>query len=74
MITPGEPGSTLGSFLTLLWTYMEQENMREFLRKLVNYLSSFYKEVQISCYLQSFKKYDILFCRLQAILSMRNSE
>lgn len=44
VIHPGSADSTLGEFLTLLWTYMETEEMKIFLKKFINYLSSIYKE------------------------------
>uniref|UniRef100_A0A182Q7E1 RING-type E3 ubiquitin transferase n=1 Tax=Anopheles farauti TaxID=69004 RepID=A0A182Q7E1_9DIPT len=44
---PGAPESTLGTFLTLLWTYLEQEEMKLFLKKLLNYLANTYKETPV---------------------------
>ncbi|EAA15114.4 AGAP009295-PA, partial [Anopheles gambiae str. PEST] len=44
---PGAPESTLGTFLTLLWTYLELEEMKLFLKKLLNYLANTYKETPV---------------------------
>ncbi|XP_058453045.1 E3 ubiquitin-protein ligase RNF123 isoform X2 [Malaya genurostris] len=44
---PGFPESTLGTFLTLLWTYLEMEEMKLFLKKLLNFLANTYKETPI---------------------------
>lgn len=38
--------STLGTFLSLLWTFLEVESMRRFLDRLVDFLSSMYREVR----------------------------
>lgn len=45
LIQPGEEDSTLGSFLTLLWTNMENDEMKLFLKLLLNYLLNTFKEV-----------------------------
>ncbi|GAB0094919.1 E3 ubiquitin-protein ligase RNF123 [Sergentomyia squamirostris] len=47
VIHPGLPDSTLGTFLTLLWTYMEPEEIKALHTKLINLLSSTYKETPI---------------------------
>ncbi|XP_053673835.1 E3 ubiquitin-protein ligase RNF123 [Anopheles nili] len=44
---PGSPESTLGTFFTLLWTYLEQDEMKLFLKKLLNYLANTYKETPV---------------------------
>ncbi|XP_058814876.1 E3 ubiquitin-protein ligase RNF123 [Topomyia yanbarensis] len=44
---PGFPESTLGTFLTLLWTYLELEEMKLFLKKLLNFLANTYKETPV---------------------------
>lgn len=44
LIQPGEPGSTLEAFLSLLWTNMEESEIKVFLKRLLNYLSSTFKE------------------------------
>lgn len=44
LIQPGEIGSTLEAFLTLLWTHMEDFEIKVFLKRLLNYLSSTFKE------------------------------
>ncbi|XP_055613929.1 E3 ubiquitin-protein ligase RNF123 [Uranotaenia lowii] len=46
-IQPGSLESTLGSFLTLLWTYLEPEEMKHFLKKLLNFLANTYKETPL---------------------------
>ncbi|XP_065083539.1 E3 ubiquitin-protein ligase RNF123 isoform X2 [Ochlerotatus camptorhynchus] len=46
-IQPGSPESTLGTFLTLLWTYLEPEEMKLFLKKLLNFLANTYKETPV---------------------------
>lgn len=46
VIYPGMPESTLGTFLSLLWTFLEVESMRRFLDRLVDFLSSMYREVR----------------------------
>ncbi|KFB45879.1 AGAP009295-PA-like protein [Anopheles sinensis] len=44
---PGAPESTLGTFLTLLWTYLELDEMKLFLKKLLNFLANTYKETPV---------------------------
>ncbi|XP_062548443.1 E3 ubiquitin-protein ligase RNF123 [Armigeres subalbatus] len=46
-IQPGSPESTLGTFLTLLWTYLELEEIKLFLKKLLNFLANTYKETPV---------------------------
>lgn len=46
-IQPGSPESTLGTFLTLLWTYLEPEEIKLFLKKLLNFLANTYKETPV---------------------------
>lgn len=43
-IQPGERGSTLDAFLSLLWTHLEEAEMKVFLKRLLNYLSCTFKE------------------------------
>lgn len=43
-IYPGSPKSTLGTFLSLLWMYMDVKEMRRFVGEFVNFLSSMYRE------------------------------
>lgn len=43
-IQPGEHGSTLDAFLSLLWTHLEESEMKVFLKRLLNYLSCTFKE------------------------------
>lgn len=47
VVYPGMKGSTLGTFLTLLWTFMNVEAVHCFLDKLVNLLSSMYRETPL---------------------------
>lgn len=44
LIQPGEAGSTLEAFLSLLWTNMEDSEIRIFLKRLLNFLSNAFKE------------------------------
>lgn len=44
VIHPGSEKSTLGTFLTLLWNYMDEDDMSRFLRKVLSFLASIYKE------------------------------
>lgn len=46
-IYPGSAKSTLGTFLTLSWAYMESKECRLFLSKFVLFLSSMYREVSL---------------------------
>lgn len=48
-IYPGSAKSTLGTFLTLLWAYMETKECRIFISKFVLFLSSMYREVRLFC-------------------------
>lgn len=47
LIQPGESGSTLEAFLTLLWTHMEDFEIKVFLKRLLNYLSNTFKVTPI---------------------------
>ncbi|KAL7041272.1 hypothetical protein ACKWTF_000697 [Chironomus riparius] len=44
LIQPGVIGSTLEAFLSLLWTNMEDFEIKIFLKRLLNYLSNTFKE------------------------------
>lgn len=44
LIQPGEVGSTLEAFLSLLWTNMEEAEIKIFLKRVLNYLSNTFKE------------------------------
>jgi Kip1 ubiquitination-promoting complex protein 1 len=44
LIQPGESGSTLDAFLSLLWNHLEESEMKIFLKRLLCYLSSTFKE------------------------------
>ena len=44
LIQPGEVGSTLEAFLSLLWTNMEESEIKIFLKRLLNFLSNTFKE------------------------------
>lgn len=44
LIQPGEAGSTLEAFLSLLWTNMEDAEIKIFLKRLLSYLSNAFKE------------------------------
>lgn len=44
LIQPGEAGSTLESFLSLLWTNMENAEIKIFLKRVLSYLSNSFKE------------------------------
>lgn len=46
-IYPGQPESTLGTFLTLLWSNLELDDVKEFIGKIVKYMSSMYREVTL---------------------------
>ncbi|XP_037034222.1 E3 ubiquitin-protein ligase RNF123 isoform X3 [Bradysia coprophila] len=43
VIYPGQPNSTLSTFLTLLWTYLN-DSAKQFILKFVDFLSSLYRE------------------------------
>lgn len=47
IIYPGIPESTLGTFFSLLWTYLPTDVMKCFLNKFVLFLSSMYREVRM---------------------------
>lgn len=47
IIYPGLPESTLGTFLSLFWTYLPGNVMKCFLNKFVLHLSSIYREVSL---------------------------
>lgn len=47
IIYPGLPESTLGTFLSMFWTYLPANNMKCFLNKFVLHLSSMYREVSL---------------------------
>lgn len=44
LIQPGEASSTLEAFLSLLWTNMEDAEIKIFLKRLLSYLSNAFKE------------------------------
>lgn len=44
LIQPGEENSTLEAFLSLLWTHLEESEIKIFLKRLLNYLSNTFKE------------------------------
>lgn len=48
IIYPGLPESTLGTFLSLFWTYLPTDVIKCFLNKFVLFLSSMYREVRKS--------------------------
>lgn len=65
LIQPGEENSTLGSFLNLLWTNMENDEMKLFLKLLLNYLLNTFKEVRVAIFIffiVVFIIYFYLFC------------
>lgn len=45
LVYPGSPLSTLGTFLSLLWTYLDGRDTKTFLGRFVLFLSSMYREV-----------------------------
>lgn len=47
VIHPGQPESILGTFLGLLWTFMDEDEMREFIVRLINFIGSCYKETPV---------------------------
>lgn len=47
VIYPGKPESTLGTFLSLFWNYLDIDVMKLFLNKFIQFLSSMYREVSI---------------------------
>lgn len=48
LIQPGEVGSTLEAFLTLLWTHMEDFEIKIFFKRILNYLSNSFKETPLN--------------------------
>lgn len=56
LIQPGEVGSTLEAFLTLLWTHMEDFEIKVFLKRLLNYLSNTFKETPTDLEYESQRK------------------
>lgn len=44
LIQPGEADSTLEAFLSLLWTNMEESEIKIFLKRILNFLSNTFKE------------------------------
>lgn len=56
LIQPGEIGSTLEAFLTLLWTHMEDFEIKIFLKRLLNYLSNTFKETPTDLEYESQRK------------------
>jgi Kip1 ubiquitination-promoting complex protein 1 len=47
LIQPGEPNSTLEAFLSLLWTHLEDFEIKLFLKRLLNHLSNSFKETPV---------------------------
>lgn len=47
VIYPGSIQSTLGTFFTLLWSYLDLSTMKLFIGKLVSFLSSMYRETSV---------------------------
>lgn len=45
LVYPGSPQSTLGTFLTLLWAYLDPKDVKNFIGRFVMFLSSLYREV-----------------------------
>lgn len=45
LVYPGSPQSTLGTFLTLLWAYLDARDVKVFIGRFVMFLSSLYREV-----------------------------
>jgi Kip1 ubiquitination-promoting complex protein 1 len=56
LIQPGQSGSTLEAFLSLLWTYMEDFEIKVFLKRLLNYLSNTFKETPTDLEYESQRK------------------
>lgn len=56
LIQPGEPGSTLESFLSLLWTNLEEEEIKLFLKRLLNYLATTFRQTPIDLEYESQRK------------------
>lgn len=55
IIYPGLTESTLGTFLSLFWTYLQGDIMKCFLSKFAAFLSSMYREVSLDSNFCSFK-------------------
>lgn len=56
LIQPGEPGSTLEAFLSLLWTNMEESEIKIFLKRMLNFLSNTFKETPTDLEYESQRK------------------
>lgn len=56
LIQPGEIGSTLEAFLSLLWTNMEDAEIKIFLKRLLNFLSCSFKETPTDLEYESQRK------------------
>lgn len=56
LIQPGNADSTLEAFLTLLWTNMEDSEIKVFLKRLLNYLSNTFKETPTDLEYESQRK------------------
>lgn len=56
VIQPGEPGSTLEAFLSLLWTNSEALEMKVFLKRVLNFLSNTFKETPTDLEYESQRK------------------
>ena len=61
VIYPGLPESTLGTFLTLLWAYLDPKDVRTFIRNFVSFLTSMYREVNEQGFVLIKKKNNIYF-------------
>lgn len=55
-IHPGMPKSTLGTFLTLLWMYLDVREMRRFVSEFVMFLSSKYRETPVDLVYENQRK------------------
>lgn len=47
LVHPGQPDSILGTYLGLLWTLLDERDVKAFLIQLINFISSCYKETPI---------------------------
>lgn len=56
LIQPGEANSTLEAFLSLLWTNMEESEIKIFLKRLLNFLSNTFKETPTDLEYESQRK------------------
>lgn len=56
LIQPGEADSTLEAFLSLLWTNMEEAEIKVFLKRMLNYLSNTFKETPTDLEYESQRK------------------